>query len=51
MFLQTSSFSFHTRAAPIVFLTVVCQAAELTEIKNVGDCNLIDQCLLIWGRC
>lgn len=28
MFLQTSSFSFHTRAAPIVFLTVVCQAAE-----------------------
>lgn len=35
MFLQTLPFPFHTRAVPINVTTVVCQAVDLAEIRNV----------------
>lgn len=33
MFLQTLPFSFHTRAVPIILITVVCQDVDFTETK------------------
>lgn len=35
MFLQTIPFPFHTTAVPINAVTVVCQAVDLAEIRNV----------------
>lgn len=42
MFLQTLPFPFHTRAVPIILVTVVCQDVDLTEIRNVRHLLVTD---------
>lgn len=47
MFLQTLPFSFHTRAVPIILITVVCQDMNLTETRMVRDVLVTDTGVLL----
>lgn len=42
MFLQTLPFPFHTRAVPVILVTVVCQDVDLREIRNVRHLLVTD---------
>lgn len=53
MFLQTSSFSFHSRAVPIISIAVFAGMLTLQklEMAETSFGHLIYQCLLILGCC
>ena len=47
MFLETLPLPFHTRAVPLILITVVCEDVDLTESRNVRDLLVTDIGLLL----
>lgn len=47
MFLQTLPFPFHSRAVPMILITLICHCVDLTEIRNSRDLLVTDIGLLL----